>query len=480
VWQIPEGKSLGQAQQDPANRLASLSIMEEITPDSPFMTKLQVQDGGAWQVLIDLDGDGQTDVDLTSDMEKPYDVSLLGDVDESSGLIITASPAGGVKTPKVGKTHIPISFMESPSELIGVPRNRRPIKLVNRHASQVSPATIEGGSWAGDMEITVEPNVAFSHFTNGKFFAEVPLSPNGDTVYTVNQSGSPATQHKGAIQWMLTNLYEDGEITIRRGDSLLLASYDGYPDGSQIHIDVFGDQSDVRSGSDEDTFVVTYNELGVYRARSYIDSNLNYIFDHEDYEIGSYTVRVVEYDLPDYIPLEVGFTRDLFLLGGPRILAPDGQGLDLVQIESLEAMVYLQVTANDSNEPVIEARMGSADGPLLDAQSIATFSLEELTGSVIPVRETYPDGSKVLAGTLRMTPARPNLDIRLQIFVNGAAFDNGGLSKWVSSDDFVVDPSSPDGAGYLDFDIIKSREAPTGPCHNHKIFHLGTQVGGSK
>ena len=481
VWQVPAGMSLGQAQADVTNRLALLPVLGEITPDDDLLVKLQVQPDGAWQVLLDLDGDGQVDVDVVSGTAgaAPYDAAALGDIDESSGLLVTASPAGGVHVPDVGITRIPLAYAASPSEPITTPRDRRPILLATHHVSPVSPATIEGGTWTGDRTITVEPCVGLSHFANGKFFAKVPLVHPGPTSFTATQVGVPATTRQGLIEWTVTNLDAVDAITINAGDRLLLACHEGYPAGEPVCIDVYGDGSDVRSGLDEEAHEVPYPTPGVYPARAWSDLDGDGTCQPGE-ELGTCTVTVVDYRLPAYIAAERGFTRDLYIADAatPVVAHADAdQALTVTEAGRDAGTIFLRLRAEANDEPVLEARAGAPDGPLLDARAIATFDLTELTGSVIPVLESYPDGSQVLEGKLRMSPIRPDLDIRLQIFVSGAAFPDGGLTTWVSSNDFASDPAATDGSGTMTFTLIKSADAPTGPCHNRRVYQAGTQVG---
>lgn len=483
VWQVRAGQTLSQAQADQANRLAHLPVLSEITPDDPFLVKLQVQADGMWQVIIDFDGDGQADVDWTSAMtergNKPYSLASITD---ASGLIVTASPAAGVPAGQVGHTRIPIRYVASPTESIVVPRDRRPIKLTTRHASRVSPATIEGGRWTSAHTVTVSPQVGLSQFGNGKFYAHVPLQASGDTPYTVMQSGNPPSMHQGVIQWTVTDLCVGGDFTIRKGDSLLLAACAGYPTGVTTRIDPYGNGQGVRVSSDTTRHAVPYPEVGTYTARSWIDANHNGKEDAGE-ENGRCTVRVVDFRLPEYIADHVGFMRDLYLPDPPEsgvplsIVSNPDQYLRISEIERQQQAIHLRIQADKNNEPVVEARAGGSDGPLLDARMVATFVLSEPTASVVPVKKRYPDGSVLIEGKLRLTPIRPGLDIRLQIFVSGAAFEDGSLTKWLKSDDFIPDRGSANGSGTISFLIVRSVASPAGPCHSRAVYQAGTKVG---
>jgi hypothetical protein len=135
------------------------------------------------------------------------------------------------------------------------------------------------------------------------------------------------------------------------------------------------------------------------------------------------------------------------------------------------------LTASGSqHEPVLEARL--PNGELLDVGEVSTFELVEVTGTVIPVITDYPDGSRVLRGELRMTPLRPDLNVAMRIFVSGVAFEDGGPSLALTSDDFTPDPDATDGAAVAYFKLIVSADTSVGPCHTRAVYHLNTQVGG--
>ena len=280
-------------------------------------------------------------------------------------------------------------------------------------------------------------------------------------------------------------------MTIRKDDSLLITAHSGYPEGNIVTIvlkDEFGNQTDcIGTGVDETAYVVPFPVLGTYHAVSFEDVNSNEIHDAGELVTGTYEIEVVSYNLPEYIASEIGFQRSLYVDNWPTadgqdfsLEATSDQQLDVTLAGETDDDVFLKLRANAGNEPVLEAWLSDHAGgrSQLDAEEIATFNLYSLNGSVIPVVHTYPDGSRLLRATLRMEPIRPNLDIKLQIFVSGATFVNGGLTQWINTNDFVPDEggeSTPGGS--LEYYLYKSVHAPTGPCSTRAIYQVGTRIG---
>lgn len=476
VWQVAAGQTLAQAEANQANRLSSLSLLTEITPDSRFLAELKVKAGGQWQVSFDLDADGQVDSDLTSGVgdSKPYTVP---DIDQSGGLWITAAPASGAATGIVASTTIDLGIQETDGSWSVPGRDRRPLRLSRNHASRVSPALIQGGAWTADRTVTVTPNVGLDRFTNGIFLAKIPLNAatqGGDALAT--QSGVPNTQVPLRVQWVTTSIVAGGSYTIKKGDSLLLVGDDGYADGRTLLVDPYGNGQDLRTGLDDARHVAVYNQVGTFTAKVYNDLNSDGLPTPNEL-IGSITINVVDFALPAYIPDQVNFARQLLLDTGN---VPAGQvGLaqatgNLVTVGTLEAFgnsIKTTVAAGANNAPVLEARL--ADGTLLGAREIASFFFSELTGSGMPAIVQYPNGSVLTRGRLLLEPLRADLSVLVKIFVSGAAFPDGGLSQVINTNDFIKDAA---GNGIGVFNLFVSASTAS-PCHNFSIYYGSTAVG---
>jgi hypothetical protein len=477
VTQIPAGKTLMQAQAEAGavNRLGLLTALTETTPDRPFQVAFRVAPDGAWQVSLDLDGDGTMDVDQTSASvgAKP---ATVGAVDQSGGLYVSAAPAMGSPAGSVAVSTLNVTYRRTDPAWQTDLRDRRPILVDRVFSSRVSPAVVPGSAWRSTRTLAIAPGT-LDRFENGSFLARVDLdesSRSGSAVLT--QSGTPATAVPITVQWLPTVIAQGGTVTIRTGDRLLLAADEGYTDAGEpvrVEVDPLGTGAWQSWGSRDDSARAwTYDRAGTYTVRARV------LVGDQIRELGPLTVAVSDFRLPDYIPSEAGFTRNLQISTGTlaaNTIRLGGSPTTALTVSGTKAVGQaitgtLKATAN--NAPLLVAR--TADGTVLDTKGVSTFDFTIPTGSVIGVRTTYPDGSILMLGRLRMAPLRPDLRADLNIFTTGAAFADGGLTLSVPSAAFAV---GTDGAGDATYDLYRSAKTTSGPCHSVTVFHNTTVVG---
>lgn len=460
------------------NRLATLDALTETSPDRPFQISVRARSGGQWQVSLDLDGDGQMDQDLGTGIGSAKPVTV-GDVDDSGGLYVSAAPAMGSPAGTVAVSELNLTWRRSDARWVTAPRDRRPIQVERQFSSRVSPALVPGSAWTRERAVSIAPGT-IDRFENGAFLARVPLSERargGSAVLT--QSGTPATTVPIKIQWLTTAIAQGGRQTIRTGESLLLAADEGYTTQglALVVVDPLGTGAWQLWGTREDAARAwRYTVPGTYTPRAMALVLERRGFSVRDY--GSTTVEVSDFRLPDYIPSEAGFTRDFQFPTGSVAAAtirlagsPAGSVAIAASAAAGTTMIgALKAIANDA--PLLVAQ--SADGTVLDARQISTFDFTVPSSSFIGVRTTYPDGSILMDGRLRMAPLRPDLRADLTIFTTGAAFADGSLRWSVPSSAFVV---GSDGAGDATYDLYRSAKTKSGPCHSVTVFHNTTAVG---
>jgi len=126
--------------------------------------------------------------------------------------------------------------------------------------------------------------------------------------------------------------------------------------------------------------------------------------------------------------------------------------------------------------PVLELRSAASLEPvLLDVQEVSEFDLRDENGAVIPVIATYPDGSRLVQATIRMTPVVANLDVDFRVFVSGATLDDGAILRRVRSD--AAFTAQGDGSGVYPLRLIMGPQLASGPCHSMAVWQGGVQVG---
>jgi hypothetical protein len=481
VTQIPAGKTLMQAQAETGsvNRLALLTALTETTPDRPYQIAFRTRAGGQWQVSLDLDGDGQMDVDQSSGVNgaKP---ATVGDVDQSGGLYVSSAPAMGSPAGTVAVSDLTLTYQRTDANWQTDLLDRRPITVERQFSSRVSPALVSGNTWRSNRTVAIAPG-DLDRFENGTFLARTPLSEEtrgGSAV--LSQSGTPATTVPIQVQWLTTAITQGGSQTIRTGDSLLLAADEGYTDAGgavESFIDPLGTGEWLPWGTREDAAKsFRYDQPGTYQAQARIVTQVEGEAVVREY--GPLTIQVSNFRLPDYLPSEAGFTRAIQLPTGVvpantiRLTSSPAGSIVISGTAAVGRAMTGSLKAVANNAPMLVAQ--TSDGTVLDARGVSTFDFTVPTGSVIGVRKTYPDGSILMDGRLRMAPLRPDLVAKMSIFTTGAAFADGGLSLSVPSAAFIA---STDGAGEAGYDLYRSSKSKAGPCHSVMVLHNTTAVG---
>jgi len=97
----------------------------------------------------------------------------------------------------------------------------------------------------------------------------------------------------------------------------------------------------------------------------------------------------------------------------------------------------IEFSLNSPSPAYIAARLGDAEGPILDSTRI-----EPLSFIVIPdlrkhtVVETFDDGSVMVEGLIVLSHVPDDLKVHLRIFVSGHTFDDGTIERTVTAADF--------------------------------------------
>ena len=128
-----------------------------------------------------------------------------------------------------------------------------------------------------------------------------------------------------------------------------------------------------------------------------------------------------------------------------------------------------------TGSPVIQARLGSAGGPVVALQEVDEFTLRSQATMYIAVVETFPDGSKLLQTNLEMTPKVENLVVRMHIIIRGVTFEDSTLDMEINTSDFTYDAAS--GKWLYPYRMIASPDIQTGSCHDIAIYQGSDLVG---
>ena len=313
--------------------------------------------------------------------------------------------------------------------------------------SAVSPVCIEGVFWPPEEGILTNITVSgpagsadVKALGEDGFYANVALAANAASTITVTQ-GSTGTVVSGEVAWTSTDLAGKSDsqdsLTIRRGDSLLLTATGT---GSALRIIATGANDSIYDGLPGDVMVAQYDSPGILVAEAWID----------DVEVGSLTVNVVDVDLSKPIACEVNYQREKEVLISPACLASsvlfapgDSSVLDVSVKGPLSGedgegtTIYLMPLRRGS--PVVIARLGNGDGPIIAAKEIDEFTVDmpAVVGTLIN------DGTSIGQTRVTLRPYIPFLRFQFDMFASTSTFEGGVTQVSVDTSDYDQETGRP-------------------------------------
>ena len=323
--------------------------------------------------------------------------------------------------------------------------------------SVVSPAFIEGLSWAPDgnaytvSATTSAGSVAAAMISDNNWFVNVPLNTDASpTPVTLTQSSTQGTQ-SGSVSWVPLviggNADSDKIVVIRKGDSLLLTSTGN---GAVLTIDANGDGVTDFIGAPGQLFPYQYNVAGSYLAAASIDG----------VSMGILAVTVMDADIHKPIADEVGYMRiknvvvtpatsasNVVFIGDPILLATsvigpfsnaDGNGTSI------------NITTLKRGTPVLVARIGGTTGPILTIKEIDEYTLDRqgMKGAFVNA-DTNIGGAQLI-----MRPYIPNIRFQFDMFAHTTTFANGTTSFSCNTSDTQLNPDDETPVFVQTFDPI--------------------------
>ena len=359
VWQVQAGETIRDAQKVISNRIGQLTFLKDVTPEHTPAFKFQVGAAGAWELLTDIDHDGEADIDTTSNMSgnRPSDYTT---VTEQSGLWITTGAAGGMRSGRVGRTPITVSYEEDEKETVpAIPRDRRPLEVTIPDWTYVSPCIIEGKRWSGEhrvfyMASTGTETQEVDYLGSRSFVSVVPLDSTGLTSVLYAQNCYPEAIVSGDVEWRALDLSScdsaSDSLSLKEGESILLTASGT---GTELLVDTDGDGVADLTGAPGDVFEATYSADGSYEVIATID----------EVEVGSLMVDVVDVTLPKRIVARVGQPRDVEIglsVGADSnmftIVAADPNVMDVIPRWHVGGGMIVTIKVKQRGIPVLEVR----------------------------------------------------------------------------------------------------------------------------
>ena len=264
---------------------------------------------------------------------------------------------------------------------------------------------------------------------NGRWYANVPLTPyvNEHTVLQAAYQNGAFTETK-TLQWTPVNLLTNGDLTIRRGDALLLNALPPGGANGKLTITIGTNQL---TGRTPQSLVYRFTNDGVYAVTG------TYTPAQGSPQSGSIQVTVVGQDFATNPDCWVGNQRGWTLpaVPPPAVLEADAR-LWFEQTGDLAGNGKRMELLIDESEPrYLLSRLGT-NGPVLDSAKAIGFNLWSAPDTYLRFVQTNVDGSQLVEMQLVINPVVADVTVELDTIVAGVMFDDGTTIKTLTAADF--------------------------------------------
>lgn len=349
--------------------------------------------------------------------------------------------------------------------------------------ARVNPAWIAGQAPRSATGVTAQVDGKATHVVRGgtQWFidtASVAGLPPG-LVLQAGQTRNVSVSVEGktesnVVTWEtidLANTYGIDPMTLRRGDSLLL-THAGSGEVLELDVDYHVAPATFQpayTGTAGQAIPVQFPKAGTFVVKARVGGQL----------AGSLTVRVVGVDLQGPIACEILYQRSKDVLVTHPDLVSFKADDELSLLCSLNSTIpggqRLNLRPISGSPSCLQARLGS-DGPVIAYRPIDSFMLETTAKRVVPVEETYPDGSRLCFAALIQSPHVGGLVIKMNCFKSGVTFEDGQVNKTISTSEFTSIPSFIRGEARYVYRLIMAGSVSGGVCHSFVAYQNSVQV----
>ena len=324
--------------------------------------------------------------------------------------------------------------------------------------SLVSPACMEGrGRYLTMMTVS---GSAAQHGAGDRWYADVPLSANERTSVSISfQNGGQVVTND--IQWVPLNLIGAGNLTIRKGDSLLLTAFPGGAVDGTVTIDIAGVTNCVTTVTVP--VACRFDVVGLYTAIG--------LHDNGTITSNSIQVKVVEAEFNGNPACWVGRTREWECPRIPQEAAIESDNrltLDDLGTAASGARTFSLAVDQPESRYVI-ARLGES-GPVMANAEVRGFDFYSSAQVYLRIVETQSDGSQIMEMGNVLSPKLDDLTVNLKLIVGGVIFEDGSLVQSLNTGDF-------DELGFYAVRFVRDPGVETSTCHTLKIFEGDVVVG---
>lgn len=326
--------------------------------------------------------------------------------------------------------------------------------------SQVSPATIEGrGQYLSMMFI--DGNITPQPGPNHTWSAQIPLSPLEPTDANVYfQNG--VLKETRTILWEPTNVLNNQDMVLRRGDALLLMAKTDQSSQGQMTLHVDGE-----------SFRSTLEKPVVYRFETPGTFKLEGLFIDRNGKVtkGQMVVTVLNDHFGQAPAVWVGNTRHWDVPAfGPNIQLETSKNLQLEEVAYLpKGGRRLNLSMEHAQTEYVVARIAQT-GAILAVVPIQGFEVKTALDTYVRLVDTFEDGSQLVGIGIIASPIPKQVAVKLTIFVSGVTFEDGSIRKTLTAEDF-------DELGMVEVRFNRAANSKTAVCHVTEAYQGFVSIG---
>jgi hypothetical protein len=321
------------------------------------------------------------------------------------------------------------------------------ITIVSPDISQVSPAFVEGTCGAEFTEILVivddRKPISAVRRSPTTWYADVKLATGGAVAITATAAmfGGEPVRVQQALSWLVTDVARGEPLLVRKND---IVRFTAKGPGRELEIDP-GIGEWRKAGAPGALFNWSFPAAGAFTVKARIDGG----------PVMQMLVSVVEVAFNGPVACEVGYTRDLEITvvppaaaGGVAVEAADPDLLAVYADHPTPQGQLLKVSPLMRGRPMMEARLGGANGPIVAVQEVDEFTIvlqvDEMKGAL----QCFGDDN-IGRSHIWISPHLPGIKVRFKNHQPGCSFMNDKQELTIDTGtDFRPDPYRVDSAGY--------------------------------
>ena len=336
--------------------------------------------------------------------------------------------------------------------------------------SKTSPAFFEGLArfparvtvTAGGSSVPVQQGVP------RQWYADVPLDASGGIVALQASFDGGALVRTHQIAWEATNALQQGQIVIRKGDSLRLTAYPGdTPTTGTVTLDMGGGQ--ILSTTSNVPLVRQFNQAGTWTIQASHQLNGQTVPDQATLTVivkgADFGATFVVYANRPRLWALPGITAETVLQADPGIYfleQPPTTGVRTFSVETPDAFNYKVLGRLSEGGPVLAQGM-------IASLNVSSTSMTDDTQVVY----TYDNGDRLVRMGIVADNLPPGGYLKLDIFVTGVTFADGTRSKILRAADFDAN-----GLAYVLFNYPAGQN--TSVCHRLYVYDAQNNLIGQR